>query len=58
MIEQIVHEEPAATPQRGEPVLFSRVLQNRATANCPEGDLRSWFDQIRMLDAEVIHMRF
>jgi methionyl-tRNA formyltransferase len=53
MIEQIVLEEPTATPQQGEPVLFSR--RNPAQSNlasCPEGDLSAWYDQIRMLDAE------
>ena len=53
MIERIVREEPMATPQQGEPVLFSR--RNPAQSNlasCPEGDLRAWYDQIRMLDAE------
>jgi len=53
MIEQIVREEPMATLQQGEPVLFSR--RNPAQSNlasCPEGDLSAWYDQIRMLDAE------
>ena len=45
MIEEIVCEEPAAIPQKGEPVLFN-------LARCPEGDLSSWHDQIRMLDSE------
>ena len=53
MIEQIALEEPNATPQQGEPVLFSR--RNPAQSNlasCPEGDLNAWYDQVRMLDAE------
>jgi methionyl-tRNA formyltransferase len=53
MIEQIVLEEPMATPQQGDPVLFSR--RNPAQSNlasCTEGDLSAWYDQIRMLDAE------
>jgi len=53
MIEKIVREEPVASPQQGEPVLFSR--RNPAQSNlasCPEGDLSAWYDQIRMLDAE------
>jgi methionyl-tRNA formyltransferase len=53
MIEQIVCEEPSATPQQGEPVLFSRRTPAQSNlARCPEGDLSSWYDQIRMLDAE------
>ena len=53
MIEQIVCEEPAATPQQGEPVLFSRRTPAQSNlASCPEGDLSAWYDQIRMLDAE------
>ncbi len=53
MIEKIVREEPAATPQRGESVLFSRRTPDQSNlASCSKGDLSSWYDQIRMLDAE------
>ena len=53
MIERIVLEEPMATPQQGEPVLFSRRKPAQSNlASCPEGDLNAWYDQIRMLDAE------
>ncbi len=53
MIKQIVCEEPAATPQQGAPVLFSRRTPAQSNLDsCPEGDLKSWYDQIRMLDAE------
>ena len=53
MIEKIVREEPVATPQRGDPVLFSRRTPAMSNlASCPKGDLNSWYDQIRMLDAE------
>ena len=53
MIEQIVCENPPATPQQGEPVLFSRRTPAQSNlVSCPEGDLKSWYDQIRMLDAE------
>ena len=53
MIEQIVCKEPAATPQEGEPLLFTRRTPDQSNlASCPEGDLSSWYDQIRMLDAE------
>ena len=42
-----------AKPQEGEPVLFSRRKPAQSNlASCPEGDLSSWYDQIRMLDAE------
>ena len=53
MIEHIVCDEPAATPQQGEPVLFSRRTPAQSNlASCPEGDQSAWYDQIRMLDAE------
>jgi len=53
MIERIVCEEPMATPQQGEPVLFTRRKAAQSNlASCPEGDLIAWYDQIRMLDAE------
>ena len=53
MIEQIVLKKPMATPQQGEPVLFSRRKPAQSNlASCPEGDLSAWYDQIRMLDAE------
>jgi len=53
MIERIVSEEPMATPQLGEPVLFSRRRPAQSNlASCPEGDLSAWYDQIRMLDAQ------
>jgi methionyl-tRNA formyltransferase len=53
MIEKIVWEEPVPTPQQGEPVLFSRRTPAQSNlASCSEGDLMSWYDQIRMLDAE------
>ena len=53
MIEQIVSQELSATPQEGKPVLFGRRTPAQSNlASCPEGDLSSWYDQIRMLDAE------
>lgn len=53
IILQIVREEPVATPQQGEPVLFSRRKPSQSNlTSCPEGDLNAWYDQIRMLDAE------
>jgi len=53
MIVRIASEEPMATPQQGEPVLFSRRTPAQSNLlNCPEGELNAWYDQIRMLDAE------
>ena len=53
MIERIVCEEPVTTPQEGVPVIFSRRTPDQSDlAACPVGDLPSWYDQIRMLDAE------
>ena len=53
MIEHIVTKEPIATPQEGEPVLFSRRTPDQSDlANCTIGDIHSWHNQIRMLDAE------
>ena len=53
MIERIVHERPIATPQEGPPVIFSRRTPDQSDlATCPVGDIPSWFNQIRMLDAD------
>ena len=53
MIERIVREEPIATSQQGEPVLFSRRTPAQSNlATCQEANLSAWYDQIRMLDAE------
>ena len=53
MIEKIVREEPVAIPQRGDPVLFSRRTPCQSNlVICSKGDLSSWYDKIRMLDAE------
>lgn len=53
MIERFLSEEPVAQPQLGEPVLFRRRTPEQSDlATCPEGELVSWYDQIRMLDAE------
>jgi methionyl-tRNA formyltransferase len=53
MIERLVREEPAPQPQQGEPVLFSRCKPAHSNlAECAKGDLDSWQDHIRMLDAE------
>ena len=52
MIVQIVFHKPIPHPQQGEPVFFSRRNPAQSNLNgCPEGDLESWYDQIRMLDA-------
>ena len=53
VIGQIVCEEPAATAQQGDPVLFRRRTPAQSDlANCSKGDQSAWYDQIRMLDAE------
>jgi len=53
MIEKIVCEEPDATPQQGEVVLFNRRVPAQSDlAHCPKGDQSAWYDQIRMLDAQ------
>ena len=53
MIERIVREDPVAKPQEGDPVLFSRRTPDDSNlAMCPAGDMSSWYDQIRMLDAQ------
>ena len=53
MIERIVREEPIATPQEGEAVLFSRRTPDQSDlSKCSRGDIHSWQNQIRMLDAE------
>ena len=53
MIERIVCEEPTATPQEGEPVLFSRRTSDQSNlAKCSIGDIDSWYNQIRMLDTD------
>ena len=52
MIERIVLEQPKATPQRGNPVLFKRRSPSESNLSlCKEGSLTDWYDQIRMLDA-------
>ena len=53
MIESIVRYEVQATPQQGEPVLFSRRTPSQSNLEeCPSGSLEAWYDHIRMLDAE------
>ena len=53
MIECIVREKPIATPQKGEAVVFSRRTPDQSDlGKCSRGDIHSWHNQIRMLDAE------
>ena len=53
MIEHIVCKNPVPIPQHGEPVLFSRRTPAQSNlTQCPHGELASWYDQIRMLDAD------
>lgn len=53
MIEQIVREEPLAKQQYGEPVRFKRRRPKQSNLLlCGEGEISSWYNHIRMLDAE------
>lgn len=53
MVEEIVRAKPRPSPQEGEPVVFKRRTPEQSNlAACPEADLSTWYDQIRMLDAE------
>lgn len=53
MIEKIVKEHPIAMPQEGHPVMFTRRTSDQSNLDtCINGDISSWYDQIRMLDAE------
>lgn len=53
MIERIIKENPTPTPQVGEPVMFKRRKpKDSDLIYCSPGDLDSWQDHIRMLDAE------
>ena len=53
MIEYIVHEDPVASPQKGEPVVFNRRTPDQSNlASCPDSDVAAWYDLIRMLDAD------
>jgi methionyl-tRNA formyltransferase len=53
MIARIVREQPDPLPQEGTPLLFTRRNPQQSNlVECQEGDLMSWYDQIRMLDAE------
>ena len=53
MIFAIVKNRPEPQPQQGKPVLFSRRMPEQSNlAGLPAGDLVTWFDHIRMLDAE------
>ena len=53
MISKIVLDEPVPSPQQGNPTFFERRTPAQSSlASCDDGDLISWFNQIRMLDAE------
>ena len=53
MIERIALEDLTPIPQEGDPVLFSRRTPEESNlSGCPAGDITSWYDHIRMLDAE------
>lgn len=53
MIERIINSTPEAKPQLGHPVQFKRRTPAQSDLSCClEHDLSSWFNHIRMLDAE------
>ena len=53
MIQRIVLEQPTPFPQQGEAVVFNRRRPEQSNlSSCKEGEISSWYDQIRMLDAE------
>lgn len=53
MIQRIVLENPTPIPQQGEPVVFTRRTPEQSNlSSCQEGDIFSWYELIRMLDAE------
>ena len=53
MIEEIVLDQPKPSPQVGTPVVFDRRMPEQSNLmHCPHNDITSWYDQIRMLDAE------
>ena len=53
LIERIVTEDPSSIPQVGKVVTFKRRTPAESNlATCTKGDISSWFEQIRMLDAE------
>jgi methionyl-tRNA formyltransferase len=53
MIAKIVQERPEPQPQNGVPVIFTRRKPQQSNlAKCSPGDMASWYDHIRMLDAE------
>lgn len=53
MIYEIVKNEPKVKSQKGEIIKFKRRKPFESDLNtCKNGDLKEWYDQIRMLDAE------
>ncbi len=53
MIIRIVKETPVPRRQEGKPVFFNRRTSEQSDlAQIPCNDLKAWYDQIRMLDAE------
>ena len=59
MIQRIVLEEPDATPQLGESIVFSRRTPDQSSLSlCPDGDLSSWYDPSVCLMQRIILMLF
>ena len=53
MIADIARDNPIPQPQQGEPVFFKRRHPSQSDlAQCPKNDLKTWYDYIRMLDAD------
>ena len=53
MIEKIILDTPRALPQTGTPTLFRRRKPEESNLLLArQGDIPSWYDHIRMLDAE------
>lgn len=53
MIVEISRDKPNPQPQMGEPTYFRRRVPTQSNLNeCSAGDLKSWHDHIRMLDAD------
>ena len=53
MIREIIKDKISPQKQKGDVVFFKRRKPSESNLNlCKEGDLASWHDHIRMLDAE------
>ena len=53
MIGRLLAADVTSTDQVGLPVYFKRRVQSQSNlSECPNGDLKAWYDFIRMLDAQ------